>query len=881
MTGSELAGEDGVALLEDEFFEGPGEALWSPLELDSWPPFALGDEPDGWDAPDEGIVFCASESRATGEPGRHAAADAERFRDPIGGPALDAASGDGRFRAAPANGGLGSEPDGVPGEGCAGREDGAVGRCRKLRPLADGGFRPDGPDGVPGEGCAGWLDGSGGRPGCADSDGGFGPGGPVEAMPADSLLHALTERAVVGGLAGMSDGGVVGVIAAARRLRSHAELLEVQATREFAHRRWESSAGPERDKNGRWLFKGRDAEFAADELAFELVEAPLAAQQRMDLSLALRDRLPGLGSRLGAGVDLHRCRIVHEVTEALSDEHARQVDALLAPEAAGLRYDALRRQARKLAMMADPESERERRERATRTKARVEAFPEGSGNYAIAGRELPVGEVLASRAYIRAVALELRTGGVKGSLRELDLMVFLDLTQGRDPRDRVPAPSAGARLGADRDEGPGSSPERDDEPGDSPREDPADARGTDPGSPQDTGIARGRASMGRDDGDEGARAAGTGELGKRDWREPADLVAACLAAYDDDAGADSDDEAEDAGGEGGGGDPWPFSAPGPGKPGGRAPFPAKINLLVPVGTLLGWSDMPGEAGRDIIDPQALRDLVQASSHHPATRWCVTVLGADGIATAHGCARGQHPWNPPPGLAGTSQARDANTAATQATTRQERDGPPAGQAKSAGARGAASATVRQERDGRLIGQAGSAGARGAVSAAVRQERAGPPAGQVESASVRYARGTALAAARQERARPPTATQLNQLNQLLDQLKAAFEPIAKGTCDHRHREDRYRPSRALQDLVRARNATCPAPGCQASSAHADLDHTRAWPDGDTDECNLGTPCRHDHRLKQAPGWELTMPEPGFFRWKTPSGRVYNTGPTKYDT
>lgn len=73
---------------------------------------------------------------------------------------------------------------------------------------------------------------------------------------------------------------------------------------------------------------------------------------------------------------------------------------------------------------------------------------------------------------------------------------------------------------------------------------------------------------------------------------------------------------------------------------------------------------------------------------------------------------------------------------------------------------------------------------------------------------------------------------------------------------------------------------APGCGASSDHCDLDHTRAWPDGDTDECNLGPPCRHHHRLKQAPSWELTQPAPGVFRWKTPSGRVYDTGPTKYD-
>jgi hypothetical protein len=211
---------------------------------------------------------------------------------------------------------------------------------------------------------------------------------------------------------------------------------------------------------------------------------------------------------------------------------------------------------------------------------------------------------------------------------------------------------------------------------------------------------------------------------------------------------------------------------------------------VPIGTLLGWSAMPGEAGREIIDAQTLRDLVRAASHHPSTRWGVTIVGQDKTATAHGYARGQRPWDPPPDQAGPAQASRAQD------------------------------------------------------------------------------GT------------PTVAQIQQLARLLGQLKPGLEPIAKGDCDHRHREDGYRPSRALGDLVRARNATCPAPGCGAASFHSDLDHTRAWPAGDTDECNLGPPCRHHHRLKQAPGWELTQPGPGTFRWKAPSGRVYYTGPTKYD-
>ncbi|HEY1670209.1 MAG TPA: HNH endonuclease signature motif containing protein, partial [Trebonia sp.] len=87
-------------------------------------------------------------------------------------------------------------------------------------------------------------------------------------------------------------------------------------------------------------------------------------------------------------------------------------------------------------------------------------------------------------------------------------------------------------------------------------------------------------------------------------------------------------------------------ADGTGSRPGQAPVKAVINLLVPVGTLLGWSFAPGDVpGFGLLDPQATRDLVETASRHPETRWCATIIGADGTAAAHGCATGQHPWQP--------------------------------------------------------------------------------------------------------------------------------------------------------------------------------------------------------------------------------------------
>ena len=233
----------------------------------------------------------------------------------------------------------------------------------------------------------------------------------------------------------------------------------------------------------------------------------------------------------------------------------------------------------------------------------------------------------------------------------------------------------------------------------------------------------------------------------------------------------------------------------------RAPMPAVINLLVHAGTLFGWDTAPSQAsGWGLLNPAETRDVVRAASLHPQTRWCMTVIGPNDTAVAHGCSPGQHPW---------SSAPPAD---------------PAG-----------------------------------------QHRRPPGASPDPEASAPPDR--------------PDAQQAAQFFDLLRSLNITLEPIAKGTCDHRHAEDHYTPSRKLQHLVRARTATCIGPGCQAEAIHADLDHTIPHPEGATDECNLGPACRTHHRAKQAPGWKVEQPEPGVFRWTLPSGRTHTTRPTNY--
>jgi hypothetical protein len=127
--------------------------------------------------------------------------------------------------------------------------------------------------------------------------------------------------------------------------------------------------------------------------------------------------------------------------------------------------------------------------------------------------------------------------------------------------------------------------------------------------------------------------------------------------------------------------------------------------------------------------------------------------------------------------------------------------------------------------------------------------------------------------------PDARQAAALADFLRGLSVTFTPVAKGTCDHAGREDRYTPSHTLGSLVRARTARCAAPGCGAQAVHCDLDHTLAWPAGITCQCDLAPLCRHHHRCKQAEGWQLEQPEPGVLVWRIPAGRTYATTPTSY--
>ena len=103
-------------------------------------------------------------------------------------------------------------------------------------------------------------------------------------------------------------------------------------------------------------------------------------------------------------------------------------------------------------MKLDPEAFKRGKDKQRRDRQRVVAGREESGNAFLSGRELAIEDALASKAHIDALAVVLRSGGLPGTLQQLRVLAFNDLTQGRDPRDRLtsPGPAAGQAGPASR-----------------------------------------------------------------------------------------------------------------------------------------------------------------------------------------------------------------------------------------------------------------------------------------------------------------------------------------------------------------------------------------------------------------------------------------------
>ena len=450
--------------------------------------------------------------------------------------------------------------------------------------------------------------------------------GPADTLAPGALLAALAEAAF-SDPARLSDGELAGSLEAARRLQNRAYYLQTLAVAELGRRR---AAQHEDDRAGGVPRNRRRAQFPDLELGAQLLIGRRHAAHLLDEAAELTGRLPRTLAGMAAGlIDPVRAGAVASATLCLSGADAARVDEVLAATAHEVRADTVARRAGALAMKLDPEAVRREKDDAHRTRYRVEARREQSGNASFSIREAGTSVVMSVQAAIDELAARLRNAGAEGTLDSLRATAALDRLLGCDPLDRL-APPPPEPAGEDEDylQTPG-------EGGD--YCEPCD-EGDCPESPGE--YDDGREPDGCDcswPGDDDRCPAGDPHLPPDSDRDRA--PSQCLPAGEPAAEDEADEEDE-------GGTRFPSSRGTPAS--GQAKLPALINLLVPAATLLGWGTAPGQAAHwGLTDPQETRDVVQAASHHPRTRWCLTIVGEHGEAIAHACARGRHPWNPEP------------------------------------------------------------------------------------------------------------------------------------------------------------------------------------------------------------------------------------------
>ena len=307
---------------------------------------------------------------------------------------------------------------------------------------------------------------------------------------------------------------------------------------------------------------------------------------------------PGRRRRSGPGSLRHaKAQIIAWATAMLDPEEARAAEGKVLGRAGRLTPGGLRSAIARAVMEVAPQKARKRREDAEKD-ARVQRWAEDSGNAALAGRELPPAEVLAADQRISWWARQLKKAGLAGSMDELRARAYLDLLLDKDSR---PSP-----LGKDSRPSPlgnGSRPAPADGTTDS--SDTTDSSGRNGGSGGSGGSGGESGSGGQ------AGGPGTGGSGPPD---PADPAA-------------------------------PMTPPGAGvRPSG---FAGRLHLTVPLVTLLGLADRPGEIpGLGPVDPWLARDLARAAAANPKTTWCLTVT--DQAGTRHRArlrpARAQEPAN---------------------------------------------------------------------------------------------------------------------------------------------------------------------------------------------------------------------------------------------
>lgn len=377
------------------------------------------------------------------------------------------------------------------------------------------------------------------------------------------LPLAAALSAVQAGLESLDDDALAGFLGGCQKIAAWSAGMLLGGIAEFAGRRPDDGTPGRAMLHAAAVKKAQAAlaagepadspgcdEFTADELMPVLRLSKGSAQRQVGLALALRYRLRAtLAALLDGRIDMIRARIIAEATDDLSAADAAAVEASVLPRAGKQTYVALGLAIGKAVVQMDPAGATKPRKRGEK-QARVERWREYDGTGALAGRNLPPDDTAAADQALTARAVELRAAGLDGPLDYLRAVALIDQITGRD--SRPPPGETGADAGGDADAG-------------------ADWDNRDDWPAMDAWLL-----------DQHGRT-GDGNTGDEDGDGP---------------GADQDDADDTSEDGGGGGTRSPPRPGGPPSPGGRRKrrgkrIQARINLTIPVRTLLELGDAAG------------------------------------------------------------------------------------------------------------------------------------------------------------------------------------------------------------------------------------------------------------------------------------------------
>jgi hypothetical protein len=523
------------------------------------------------------------------------------------------------------------------------------------------------------------------------------------------------------------------------------------------------------------------------EIAGALAMGPVSAGNLASLAWTLGMRLPSIGRSLADGtLTKAKAKLIAATFQPLDEREAARAEALVLPDLAGKTYFQIERLAWRAALAVAPDVAERRRVRAEREQARVTVFREESGTVGLSGRDLPSAQALSGHANVVARAAQYEASGAfpDQTASSLQAMAYLDLLNGITGQDRIEFARGAAEKPSGREP---DDPERDGE-----------EAGTDAAAPDDDE---------RDEGPDGD------DPGPDDDGEPD-------GGPGPEPGAGSGPDPD--GGSGQGGESGPDD--GGGRPAGTPARPVLPEVTVPLATLQGRAERPGD-NRLLgpLDPAVARDLAAAAARSPSSRWEVTVVDGHGYAVGHGIARagraGQRQETQPSGLPLYALPARVNITVTE----------------------------------------------GFLQHMAAQPRSGAPPGgwKLTPQAVNDECGTWVLTLPGGR-----------------ELAVRFDVVPTHTCDHRHRVSAYQPSERLRRLVQVRDHACTFPTCSRPAFDSDFEHAVPYDKGgQTDACNAGARSRRCHQVKQTPGWHVTQPKPGWHVWTTPTGRTYTQEPWRY--